>query len=140
MGAAGIAVIAIFYTLLQTIVALMKFVFWSTKVKCAAEITKLNEKKIEYDSKGRISAVKYIYSIEYEFDGKKITGEYIEHHNIDKPSKFNISDTLKIYVNKKSLKIKALRDIRGKLITWFASMAFSIFLLGFFVFIAYLIS
>ena len=140
MGAAGVAIIAIFYTLIQTIVALMKFIFWSTKVKCIAEITKLNEKKIEYDRKGKISAVKYIYSIEYELDCQKIIGEYIEHHNIDKPSKLNISDTLKIYVNKKSFKIKALRDLRGGLLTWLASVAFSIFLLGFFIFILYLIN
>lgn len=140
MGAAGVAIIAIFYTLIQTIVALMKFIFWSTKVKCIAEITKLNEKKIEYDRKGKISAVKYIYSIEYELDCQKIIGEYIERHNIDKPSKLNISDTLKIYVNKKSFKIKALRDLRGGLLTWLASVAFSIFLLGFFIFILYLIN
>ncbi len=140
MGAAGVALIAIFYTLLQTIVALIKFVFWSTKVKCVSKITKLNEKKIEYDDKGGISAVKYIYSIEYEFDGQKITGEYIECHNIDKPSKLNIGDILKIYVDKKSLKIKALKDLSGKLLTWLACMGFSIFMLGVIIFMVYLIN
>lgn len=120
MGAAGVIMLGMAICFVKTIIAIIKFLFWNSKTKTIGEIVKFKDKIIKYENekKGKISFVKYLYTIEYEINGNKHQIGYDEKFLKDKPSKLKVGDEIPIYVNEKTLQVQNVKDLKQELIGW----------------------
>lgn len=120
MGAAGVIMLGMVISLVKTIITVIKFFFWNSKTKTIGKIVKFKDKIIKYENKkkGKISSVKYLYTVEYEINGNKHQIGYDEEFSKDKPSKLQVGGEMPIYVNEKTLQVQNVKDLKQELIGW----------------------
>lgn len=127
MGVAGVAIVWMIYCFFKSIVSVITFFVWKSKINTIGIVKELKSVNDNYqnDNKKKISSIDYTWSISIDEGGNTYLVDYVERVSGDKPSETVLNSSFAVFVDKDKKVARSVKEMKNQIWQWPLAFLFS---------------